>query len=103
MIGTIWTVALALATFWVYWDATRNHIGRSPDGDGFFNLSAIGWAIATACVGWLAFPAYLAKRSELVRRAASAPVPTARRRQKLFALGATLIAIVCVVASQTQF
>lgn len=103
MIGTIWIVTLALATFWVYWDATRNNIGRIPDADGFFDLSAIGWASATACVAWLAFPAYIVKRPELKRRAASAPIITPWRRQKLCALGAALIAIVFCMAPQAQF
>ncbi|MBS0457526.1 MAG: DUF4339 domain-containing protein [Proteobacteria bacterium] len=68
---------------WVYWDATQNKIGKINGATGFFNMPAGGWA-ALAWLLWIVgFPAYLAKRNDLIERAKANPVTPASRSMVL--------------------
>jgi hypothetical protein len=73
MLDIIIVLMVSVSSVWVYMDATKNHIGKTPDG-GFFNLSAGLWAVATLLLWIIAFPAYLIKRKNLIQRASEHPV-----------------------------
>ena len=78
--------------FFVYYDASKNKIGKIPDEKGFFNLSADNWALATFLLWIIIFPAYLMKRSKLVEKAKEKPQESSARRLKLGIICAIFVA-----------
>lgn len=83
----MWFNVVILATIvFVYWDATKNKIGKIPDEKGFFNLSAGLWATGTALLWIVVFPAYLIKRDKLLEKAKTHPIEASARPAKLTAL-----------------
>lgn len=74
---------LAVTTIWVYVDATKNKIGRIPGTGGIFNMSAGAWGTVTLFLWIVGFPAYLIKRSDLIRDAGQHPVEVSYRGVKI--------------------
>ena len=91
------TAFIAFSAVWVYFDATKNKIGKIPDEKGIFNMSAGAWAIVTLFLWIIAFPSYLIKRNSLLNKAKEKPVDVTERSGKLTAL--SLVAILWVVLS----
>lgn len=69
----IFTTAMAVCTPCVYYDATKNKIGKIPRAKGFFNIQAGMWGVATLLLWILVFPAYLIKRSGLLEKTKQHP------------------------------
>jgi len=70
--GLVYCV-VALSAFWVYFDATRNKIGKIPKEKRFTNMSAGSWAIVTLLIWLFAFPVYIFKHSKLLEKAKNHP------------------------------
>lgn len=87
---------VAASSVWVYFDATKNKIGKLSGAKGMFNMSAGAWAVATLLLWIVTFPAYLIKRSSLMASAATTPVGTSGRGIKLTLL--TFVAVLLVLA-----
>jgi|GEM_PF-6161312 len=84
--------------FWmimVYWDATRNHIGRisADEGSALLSIPPIAWTIATGGLLIVCLPAYLISRSFLINIAKKIPqvVPTGRRFLCFIVLALSLV------------
>ncbi len=90
---------IALSTFFVYWDCTRNHIGKNSTEKGLLNNSAGVWAIGTTLLWIVVFPLYLINRTKLKQKAIDAPqiVPPLRRN---FTLGVLVIISALVIVGQ---
>lgn len=74
MLGLLILVVVTVSAVWVYIDATNHRIGKQPNERGFFNLSAGGWGAVVLLLWIVAFPCYLAKRSDLIAKAKKSPV-----------------------------
>lgn len=59
--------------FFVYFDTSKNKIGKIPGETGLFNNSAGMWTIGTLLLWIIFFPAYLVKRKELIAKAKDKP------------------------------
>lgn len=84
MLGTVISALVAAWVVWVYWDATRNKIGKIPGESGFLNMSAGAWSFVS--FWWFGFVAYLWKRDRLLALAETHPVEVKRRWLKLAVL-----------------
>ena len=62
MLNSIIIAVVAVSAVWVYLDATKNKIGKIPDGKGMFNMSAGAWCAVTLGLWIIGFPAYLINR-----------------------------------------
>jgi len=71
------------SAFFVYYDATKNNIGKISGEKGFLNMSPLGWAIATLLIWIIAFPLYLYKRSTLIVRAKNNPIKVSAVQRKI--------------------
>lgn len=87
MISTIIAVTVTISALWVYLDATKNNIGKIEDAKGMFNMSAGAWGIVTLLLWIIGFPAYLAKRGDLIEKAKANPVSATGRTAKAAAFG----------------
>ena len=71
--------------FWVYFDATKNKIGKIEGSRSSLNMSALGWSgISVFAVGlWIV---YLSSRSRLIDLAKENPSNTGRNKRDIFLL-----------------
>ena len=70
---------------WVYWDATRNKIGKrkTKQKKDFFNISAGAWGLLTALVPLIFVIVYLATRKKMIEKAHVEPVNLTRKHRIL--------------------
>lgn len=71
------------SVFFVYFDATKNKIGKVAGEKGFANMSAGMWAFCTALLWIVAFPLYLFKRGSLKEKALTNPVEVSGIKRKI--------------------
>lgn len=90
---------IALSAFFVYWDCTRNHIGKNSTEKGLLNNSAGVWTIGTCLLWIVVFPLYSINRKKLKQKAIDAPqvVPPLRRN---FTLGIIFVISALTVVGQ---
>ena len=71
--------------FWVYFDATKNRIGKIKGSKSSLNMSALGWSgISVFAVGlWLI---YLLSRPKLISLAKENPSDTGRVKSEIYLL-----------------
>jgi hypothetical protein len=83
------------SVLFVYFDATKNEIGKVPGEKGFTNMSAGVWAIGTWLLWIVAFPLYLINRKKLIEKAQNSPqeVPETRRKIILGLVSVVFIAV----------
>lgn len=62
------------SAIYVYYDATKNKIGRVPGLADKFNLRAGAWGLGFLWLWPVFFPLYLVKRNELIQRAKENPI-----------------------------
>lgn len=86
MLNAIIIAVVAVSAVWVYLDATKNKIGKIPDGKGMFNMSAGAWGVVTLLLWIIGFPAYLIKRGDLIEKAKENPIEVKGRGGKAAAL-----------------
>jgi len=86
-------IIIVASALFVYWDATKNKIGRIPTEKGLFNMSASSWAFSMFLIWIVAFPAYLLKRKGLIERAKNQPIEVSGRGFKLAMLAAILLLV----------
>jgi hypothetical protein len=71
-----WTVGFSLIALptavWVLVDASTLRVRKGNLGGGFFDMGVAGWFFSCVLLWIVAFPAYLAKRSEYKQRRSSA-------------------------------
>lgn len=82
MLNVIIITVIAASAVWVYLDATKNKIGKIPDGKGMFNMSAGAWGVVTLLLWIIGFPAYLIKRGALIEKAKENPIEISGRTGK---------------------
>lgn len=87
------SIIVAISALLVYLDATRHKIGKIPDQEGLWNLSAGLWATATLMLWIVALPAYLLKRSSLIAAAETHPQEPAN-----ITIPIALLSIIVVIA-----
>jgi len=62
----------------VYWDASRNKIGRQKGEKGFLNMPAGGWAALSSltflAIGPITWVLYLLKRKKMIAKAITNPI-----------------------------
>ena len=83
MLNAIYVVLKVISLIWVYRDATKNGIGKIP---GVRGMSVGRWAIGTALMWIVVFPAYLIKRNRLIAAAKQFPIEVEDRPFKMFSL-----------------
>jgi amino acid transporter len=76
-------LVVAASIVFVYYDTTKNKIGKIPDEKGFLNLSPALWAIATWLLWIVAFPLYLMNRAKLIEKAKEKPQEVSDKRRKI--------------------
>lgn len=86
MLNAIIIAVVAVSAVWVYLDATKNKIGKIPDGKGMFNMSAGAWSVVTLLLWIIGLPAYLIKRGDLIEKAKENPIEVKGRGGKAAAL-----------------
>jgi len=78
---------VVLSTFFVYWDCTRNHIGKIADEKGLMNNSAGIWTVGTLLLWIVVFPLYLINRKKLIQKAQTSPqVVSSLKRNSILGL-----------------
>jgi hypothetical protein len=85
----MWLIVIGCAA-WVYWDATKNKIGRQIDGPGLdLTNRPLFYAIGTMVLWFLFAPLYYFKRNSLIEKAKEKPVIVSDKKQKvvIIALG----------------
>lgn len=87
MLNVIVVAAIVICSLWVYLDARGKKIGKVAGAGGMFNMSAGAWSVVTLLLWIIGFPAYLIKRSSLIKRASEHPVEVKRRVLKAVILG----------------
>lgn len=97
MIGIVVLVIIALCAIFVYLDASANGIGDISEHRPNFNMSAMGWAIATLFLWPIAFPGYLRTRRRLIDAATDHRIQENQRFLK--ASGVTLAGVGFIVVS----
>lgn len=65
--------AIIATVFFIYYDATKNKIGKIPGENRFTNLSAGMWAFGALMLWIIVFPLYLINRSKLIEKARENP------------------------------
>lgn len=90
----IYFIIIASAAF-VYWDATKNRIGKTSDAKTLSNSPAWLWALGVLLIWIVAFPLYLVKRKELIQKARENPVKVPMKQKKIVlgALGGILVVV----------
>ena len=84
---------IAACAVWIYVDATEHRIGKIPNENGFFNLSAGGWALFALLLWFIGIPCYLINRRELILKAKEFPVGVTGRTWKMIAMQAAIAAL----------
>ncbi len=82
-IGTTIYFVRLLASQLIYWDATRNKIGKRNGKKGFVNITAGAWG-CIALLGWLGIVAiilYLYNRKKLIIDAKTNPVILSKKHR----------------------
>lgn len=79
---------IILSALWIYWDATKNKIGKIEGNKSFDNLSAGAWYFCTLLLWIVTLPYYLIRRAKLINIAKDQPVVTKNSTAKI-----TLISI----------
>ena len=74
MLNSIIIAVVAVSAVWVYLDATKNKIGKIPDGKGMFNMSAGAWCAVTLGLWIIGFPAYLINRGDMIEKTKETPI-----------------------------
>ncbi len=74
---------VAASILFVYYDTTKNKIGKISGEKGFLNLSPGLWAIATWLLWIVAFPLYLINRSKLIEKAKQNPQEISDKKRKV--------------------
>jgi hypothetical protein len=85
-LGIIFIVIIACTPIWIYFDATKNKVGKTENDKSFFNISAGAWATASLLFWIIAFPLYLIKRRHLIEKAKEFPVEVKGRAVKMVLL-----------------
>ena len=75
----------------IYWDATRNKIGKIKEIKSFWNIPAEGWGFCALFLGWVTLIGYLVQRKKLIERAKIYP-----RESKNILLKLILIIVISV-------
>jgi len=92
----IYLIIIASAAF-VYWDATKNRIGKTSDAKILSNSPVWLWALGVLLIWIVAFPLYLVKRKELIQKALENPVEVPMKQMKLvFGVLGMILVIVLV-------
>jgi hypothetical protein len=73
MIQAITTLVGSIAGLLVYYDASKNKIGRVPGEKSFTNASAGMWSISSCILWFIVFPLYLLNRNQLLEKAKKQP------------------------------
>lgn len=92
----MWFIVTVSAIF-VYFDATKNKVGKIPDKKGFLNMSAGMWSFGVLLLWIIIFPLYLFKRSSLIETAKENPQTVSMRGAKL-----ALLSVICITFSATS-
>lgn len=96
-------VVIASALF-VYYDATKNKVGKIPDERGFLNMSPSLWALSILLLWIIVFPLYLINRSKLIMKAKEKPQYTSDIRNNVVFGGlAVLFFLVLIMALMNIF
>lgn len=74
MMNFVFFIAVVLSGTWVYYDATKNNVGKIKNEKGMFNMSAGSWCVVTLFLWIVGFPAYVLKRKSLIIQAKESPV-----------------------------
>ena len=90
---------IVLSAFFIYWDCTRNHIGKIPEQKSMLNNSAGVWAIGTCLLWIVVFPLYLFNRKKLKQKAVASPQIVSSLRRNLI-LGVFFLISILVVVGQ---
>ncbi|ACL04310.1 hypothetical protein Dalk_2617 [Desulfatibacillum aliphaticivorans] len=93
--GTLmWIIVIGCAA-WVYFDSTKNKIGKTSEEKTLTNAQPWMWALGTLGIWIIAFPLYLFKRKELVQKAQENPVDVPGKQKKVVfgLLGAALVVV----------
>lgn len=80
--------------FFVYFDTTKNKIGKIPGEKGLLNMSPGMWTVGTWLLWIVFFPLYLINRSKLIEKAKEHPQETSEKKRKII-LG--IIAVIFVL------
>ena len=100
MYSVILSIVIVASSIWVYLDATKNDIGKIEGEKGFFNLHAGGWALVVLLLWIVGFPAYLIKRSDLIKKAHDYPAEVSGKTFKIIAL--SLCGLVIIIGQLSQ-
>lgn len=87
----------ALCALFVYFDAIKYKVGKIPDQSGYFNLSALTWAIASLFA--IGFPVYVVLRGKLIDKAKLHPAYTSKRTASFLLIVFILIVILVFIAA----
>lgn len=83
----------------IYWDCTRNHIGKIPGEKSLLNNSAGVWATGTLLLWVFVLPLYLFNRKNLKKKAVASPqVVSSLKKSMVFVI--LFLASVLTVAGQ---
>ena len=82
ILGQILQIIGCLCSLWIYIDASRHKIGRTPQG-GFLNMSAGWWGVLSFLIWIIIFPLYLIKREKLIALSQKYPVEPKARKIKI--------------------
>ena len=81
--GTLLYLIIIASAAFVYWDATKNRIGKTSDAKTLTNSPAWLWALGVLLLWIVAFPLYLVKRKELIQKAKENPVDVPGKQKKI--------------------
>lgn len=90
---TLMKLVVVGSAAYVYYDATKNRIGKVPGDAAFPNISAGVWALSTVFLWLVFFPMYFYKRAVLLERAQAQPQEAARVTMKLALFGLLFLAL----------
>jgi hypothetical protein len=83
---------------YIYWDATRNKIGRIPEQGGFLNIPAGGWAglwiVPIPVVGLISWILYFINRSSMIEKAKNNPVELSQNHRFTVHIALLIIPII---------
>ena len=91
----LWFIITICAIF-VYYDATKNKIGKIADEKRFTNMSAGMWSVGVLLLWIIIFPLYLIKRSSLIEKAKENPQDVSLRGGKLAFLSVVSLASILI-------
>ena len=82
ILGQILQIIGCLCSLWIYIDASRHKIGKTPKG-GFLNMGAGWWGVLSFLIWIIIFPLYLIKREKLIALSKNYPVEPKARKIKI--------------------